>query len=116
MARTRAEKSGKPTKLEVVRKILEGNPKANPDEIVKRAKEEFETDINRRTAAVYRYLVLNPKKARGRRVRNGAPAMRPVKPPTVVGDGLEDLIRAAEKMGGWSRLKTVIEGITRVSH
>lgn len=106
----------KPSKMEVVRKILEANPKAKPEEIVQVAQSQYGTEINRRTAGVYRYMILNPKSKAGRvRAKNGAAKMAPRPTPTGVGEGLDDLFRAAEKMG-WSRLKTVVERITQAPY
>ncbi|MCS6975554.1 MAG: hypothetical protein NZM31_00915 [Gemmatales bacterium] len=111
------EKSDKPSKMEVVRKILEANPKAKPDEIVQVAQSQYGTEINKRTAGVYRYMILHPKGKTARvRAKNGAAKAAPARPVTAgVGEGLDDLFRAAEKMG-WSRLKTVVERITQAPY
>ncbi len=110
------EKSDKPSKMEVVKRILESNPKAKPDEIVQVAQSQYGTEISKRTAGVYRYLILNPKSRTAKpRARNGSVAAPAPKPAVSVGEGLDDLFRAAEKMG-WSRLKTVVERITQAPY
>src|SRR5437868_1242022 len=99
---------GKPkNKMQAVRQILESTPHATGSEISRLMKSQFSLDINPKVAGTYRYHIL--KTAR-RKQRKAARAAAGAQGRPVEADGIDHLIRAAEKMG-WKRVKEIVDGL-----
>jgi hypothetical protein len=99
--------------LGTVKQIMAKSPNLTAPEIVAAAKSDYGVDIPPRTAGVYRYQILHPKKTKKRKYKYRT-AATPVTPARAAGgaDGYDDLLRAAEKLG-WKRVKDVVQKITQ---
>jgi hypothetical protein len=115
----RKKQAGDPPSMSsIVKVIMTENPGIKAPDIVDLAKSNYGVDIPPKTAAVYRYNNLNPKKTKKRKKGKLKVAATPVAPTVRLGssmEGFDDLFRAAEKLG-WKRLKDVVQKITQAPH
>ena len=98
--------NGQPkSKMDGVRQILAANPTAKGSEISKLMKSQFGMSMNPKVAGTYRYHI---QKAARRNQRKAVRAVAGVLPGKT--DGLDFLLRAAEKLG-WKRVKEIVDGV-----
>lgn len=101
--------NGKPlNKMEVVRQILAANPNAKASEIAHEAKTKHSVDIEPKMAGTYRYHVLSKQRRVQRKAVRAVQAANPSA--TDTSDGVDDLLRAARKLG-WQRVNEIVQGI-----
>jgi len=105
-----AKKSnGKPvSKMEAVRQILAANPNAKAADITEQAKAKYGIDINAQMASTYRYHILSKQRRKQRKVVRKVQAANPAA--TDTSSGVDDLIRAAGKLG-WTRINEIVQGV-----
>jgi hypothetical protein len=115
MARKKSEDNGqgKPeSKMDGVRILLNRNPKMKAAEIAEAMKTEFDMDMNQATAASYRYSILKKtkkqKRAAARAAGSQAAPVALSEPSIDEAGALDDLLRAAGKVG-WRRIKEVVD-------
>jgi hypothetical protein len=103
------------SKMDGARQLLERNPKITAAELSSSMKSEFGMDLDPRSASSYRYSII---KKRGKITRSRKATVAPVareRLSVISGrsndeGGLDDLLRAAQKLG-WKRVKEVVDGI-----
>lgn len=95
-------------KMEVVRAILKKNPQAKASDIAAQAKAEHGVEINAKMAGTYRYHVLSKEHRRQRKTVRAVQAANPS--PNDKTDGVDDLLRAARKLG-WQRVQEIVNGV-----
>jgi len=109
MAKKKSRANGKPpSKMEVVRQILASDPNAKAGSISEQAKAKHGVDINPKMAATYRYHVLSKQSRKNRKVVRAVQAAKPAT--TDKSDGVDDLLRAARKLG-WQRVNEIVQGV-----
>ena len=96
------------SKMEVVRAILKKNPNAKASEIVEAAKTTYGIAINAKMAGTYRYHVLSKEHRKQRKTVRAVQAANPS--PNDKMDGVDDLLRAARKLG-WQRVQEIVAGV-----
>lgn len=101
--------NGKPlNKMEVVRQILSAHPNAKASDIAQAAKTEHGVEIDPKMAGTYRYHVLSKQRRIQRKAVRAVQAANPSE--TDKSDGVDDLLRAARKLG-WQRVNEIVQGI-----
>jgi hypothetical protein len=100
--------NGKPSKMEVVRQILGKNPNAKASEITEQAKVTHGVEIDPKMAGTYRYHVLSKQRRKQRKTVRAVQAANPSA--TDKSDGVDDLLRAARKLG-WQRVSEIVAGV-----
>jgi hypothetical protein len=105
----KSSSNGKPiSKMEVVRQILGKNPNAKASEIAEQAKAAHGVEIDPKMASTYRYHVLSKQRRKQRRTVRAVQAANPSA--TDNSDGVDDLLRAARKLG-WQRVSEIVAGV-----
>ena len=100
--------NGQPkSKMAGVRQILAVNPTATGSEISKLMKSQFRMSMNPKVAGTYRYHI---QKAARRNQRKAVRAVAGAQGLPGKTDGLDFLLRAAEKLG-WKRVKEIVDGV-----
>jgi hypothetical protein len=99
-------RSGGQSKMEAVRNILKKNQAAMPGEITQQVKEQFGIDITPKMASTYKYHI---QRKAGKR-RGGCRWAQAETTGNSVASGLDDLLRAADKLG-WQRVKEVVDKV-----
>jgi hypothetical protein len=94
--------------MEAVRQILAADPNTKSSEISTQAKANFGIAINPKMAATYRYHVLSKQRRKQRKVIRAVQAANPAA--TDNSDGVDDLLRAARKLG-WQRVNEIVQGV-----
>ncbi len=90
-------------KMAAVKAIVAANPKVTASEISRLAKAEHGVDIHPKMAGTYRYHILKGERTQRRKAARAIGAGGNT-------DGLDHLLRAAEKLG-WKRVKEIVEGV-----
>ena len=101
--------NGQPlSKMEAVRQILTADPNAKASDITAQAKAKYRIEINPKMAGTYRYHVLSKLRRKQRKVVRAVQAANPAA--TDASDGVDDLLRAARKLG-WQRVSEIVQGV-----
>ena|SRR5581483_8426122 len=95
------------SKMDAVRQILEATPTATGSEISRLMKSQFNLDMNPKVAGTYRYHIQKSKRRKQRKAARAAAGVQGTSGRT---DGLDYLLRAAEKLG-WKRVKEIVDGV-----
>ena len=95
------------SKMNAVREILRAAPHAKASEISKRAEAEYGVTISPKVASTYRYHILGRQRREQRKAVRAAAGPQGMPGRT---DGLDHLLRAAEKLG-WRRVKEIVDGV-----
>src|SRR4051794_27765159 len=94
--------NGKPkNKMQAVRQILQATPQMTGSEIATAMKSQVNLAMTPKVASTYRYHILGKQR---RAQRKAVRALAGPQGRTVKTDGLDHLLRAAEKLG-WKRVK-----------
>src|SRR5882672_3175117 len=103
MARPKSDAAnGMPrSKMDAVRQILAATPNATGSEIARLMKSQFNLEMNPKVAGTYRYHI---QKTARRQQRKAARAVAGAHGVPGKSDGIDHLLRAAEKLG-WKRVK-----------
>ncbi|MDB5389574.1 MAG: hypothetical protein JWM11_5220 [Planctomycetaceae bacterium] len=96
------------TKMAAVREILEADPNATPKQITERAKSKYNIEIQPKIAGTYRYHIVSKSRRQHRKVVRAVQAKNPS--PTDSTHGVDDLLRAAGKLG-WQRINEIVQGV-----
>jgi hypothetical protein len=107
MAKKKSSSSGL-SKMEAVRQILAADPNAKANTITEQAKAKYGIEINPKMAATYRYHVMSKTRRKQRKVVRAVQAANPAS--TDKSDGVDDLLRAARKLG-WNRINEIVQGV-----
>ena len=101
--------NGQPlNKMEAVRQIVAANPNIKSSEISAQAKAKYGIEINPKMAATYRYHVVSKLRRKNRKVVRAVQAAHPDSSDS--SDGVDDLLRAARKLG-WQRVNEIVAGV-----
>jgi hypothetical protein len=101
--------NGQPSsKMEAVRQILAADPNTKANEISVQAQAKYGIEINPKMAGTYRYHVLSKLRRKQRKVVRAVQAANPAA--TDLSDGVDDLLRAARKLG-WQRVNEIVQGV-----
>jgi hypothetical protein len=103
--------AGEPqSKMGAVRVVLSANPNATAKEISEALKSQYGMDLDANAAGSYRYQILKAQGLRGQKARRRGR----VGQGQAVADqsGIDDLLRAAEKLG-WQRVKELVDKIVQ---
>jgi hypothetical protein len=96
------------SKMDAVRQILAAKADSTASEITEQAKTKFGVDINPKMAATYRYHILSKDRRKQRKAVRAVQAANPSS--TDASDGVDDLLRAARKLG-WQRVGEIVQGV-----
>lgn len=100
--------NGKPlSKMDAVRQILAKDANATASEIVEKA-QSLGVTIAPKMAGTYRYHVLSKERQKNRQAVRAVQASNPSQSDT--SDGVDDLLRAARKLG-WQRVQEIVSGV-----
>lgn len=100
--------NGKPlSKMDAVRQILTTDANATASVIVEKAKAMGVT-IAPKMAGTYRYHVLSKERQKNRKAIRAVQASNPSQ--SDASDGVDDLLRAARKLG-WQRVQEIVAGV-----
>ena len=100
--------NGKPAnKMQAVRQLLEATPQMTGSEIATAMKGQFNLAMTPKVASTYRYHILGRQRRRQRKAVRAMAGPQGVPGKT---DGLDHLLRAAEKLG-WRRVKEIVDGV-----
>jgi hypothetical protein len=100
--------NGKPrSKMDAVRQILAADPSATASVIVVKAK-ALGVTIDPKMAGTYRYHVLSKQRHKNRKAVRAVQASNPSA--SDKSDGVDDLLRAARKLG-WQRVQEIVSGV-----
>lgn len=100
--------TGKPqSKMDAVRQIIASDPDATAKVIVEKAK-SMGVSIDPKMAGTYRYHVLSKQRKKNRRAVRAVQASNPAT--SDKSDGVDDLLRAARKLG-WQRVQEIVAGV-----
>src|SRR5882762_873383 len=94
-------------KMQAVRQILDASPTTTGSEISRLMKSQFGLSMTPKVAGTYRYHI---QKTARRNQRKAARAVAGHQGVPVKTDGLDHLLRAAERLG-WKRVKEIVDGI-----
>jgi hypothetical protein len=112
----KGQDEGPLSRMGAVRLVLAKNPKLTAHEIVAEVKKDHGLDVDAKLAGVYKYQILKPKKKPRQRATAARSAAVSATPANVgrrtSGEGLDDLLRAADKLG-WHRVKEVVDKIVQ---
>ncbi len=102
-------KSGEPmSKMDAVRQILAAKSNATPKEITAQAQAQYAIAINPKMAATYRYHIVSKSRRQQRKAVRAVQAKNPSA--LDAGHGVDDLLRAASKLG-WQRINEIVQGV-----
>lgn len=105
----KSRSNGKPmSKMEVVRQILAETPNAKAAEIAQQALATHGITIDPKMAATYRYHIVSKQRRKQRKTVRAVQAANPS--PSDKSDGVDDLLRAARKLG-WQRVSEIVQGV-----
>ncbi len=105
----KSSNNGKPlSKMEVVRQILKKNANAKASEISEEAMATHGVEISAKVAGTYRYHVLSKDRRQQRKTVRAVQAANPSA--NDKSDGVDDLLRAARKLG-WQRVQEIVNGV-----
>jgi hypothetical protein len=95
--------------MEAARRVLQATPTATAGEISRAVKKEYGLNLSPKTASTYKYYIQKKSKSAGTRspVRSTA-GSSDIGGRTSQAAGVDDLLRAAQKLG-WRRVKEVVD-------
>ena len=101
--------NGEPiSKMDAVRQVLAADSNAKAREISDQVKAKFGIDLDPKMAATYRYHIKSKSRRKQRRAVRAVQAKSPAASDT--GHGVDDLLRAASKLG-WQRINEIVQGV-----
>ena len=97
-------------KMEAARRVLQQTPGATAGELSRAVKEQFSLNLTPKMASTYKYHIQKKSKSAGK--RNAMPSNAGVAgtggSQSAQAAGVDDLLRAAQKLG-WQRVKEVVD-------
>jgi hypothetical protein len=96
------------SKMEAVRQIVTADPNTKASDIVEKARAKFGVDITPQMASTYRYHILSKQHRKQRKAVRKVQAANPAT--TDASNGVDDLLRAARKLG-WKRVNEIVQGV-----
>jgi hypothetical protein len=97
-------------KMEAARRVLEQTPRATAGELSRAVREQFGLNLNPKMASTYKYHIQKKTKSAGKRsaIRSNPSVADTGSSQTAQAAGVDDLLRAAQKLG-WQRVKEVVD-------